>query len=797
MNRILTRIEEFFGQSSALIYQNPWKALALVALFCALFFSQLTKLVIEVSEDSLFHEDDNTYVNYLAFKDQFGRDDVIIVGIKPKAVFDLAFLEKLKRFHQELENKVPFLDEVTSLYNVTSIRGANNELIVENLLENWPGNEAELQQLKNRVMTYPLYKNQIISEDGSFTVMLVEADIFTDDSKSYSEKVRLTAAETNRFADEVRRIAKEYEADDFKIYLAGSPILNQEHVASIGSDVGRMVVLSSLMIFVLLFVVFRRALGVLLPFIVVAVSLLTTLGIMGMMGIPVSPATQAFPPFILAVGIGDSIHVLTIFFRNFQASGNKKEALVQAMKQSGMAILFTSLTTAAGYLSFVQAGLVPISNLGIITPIGVMLALMFTVVLIPALVAILPIKPVGLKRSARVDILLDNLLMATGGFAARNAVKILSVTLVIGVISGIGAYRLKFSQDMMKWFPDKQPVRLNTEMIDRELKSSITLEVIVDTGMTNGLYEPEIMLLLDRMNRFAEGLDDFPVKVAQSTSVVDVLKQIHQALNDNDPAFYAIPESRELIAQELLLFENSGTDDLEKLVDSNFSKARVTIRFPWSDAVDLLPLRERLEKEYQRSFGDTAQIVVTGSVDLSGQAMVGVIKSMANSYLTAGLVIGLMMILLLGSISIGLISLIPNFVPILITLGIMGYFKIPLDLFTILLGGISLGLAVDDTIHFFHHFKRFYRQTNDVEESVRLTMATIGRALAFTTVSIAGGFFLFMAASMTNIANFGFLIGLTLVLAFLADVLIGPALLVVLYGIKTRKAFNPVKREVF
>ncbi|MBU3915567.1 MMPL family transporter [bacterium] len=791
MKTLKYRIEDWFEWLAFYIFHHPWKILGAVAVVCALFMYQIPNVVIDATEESFFHKSDRTFIDYEEFKSQFGRDDVVIIGIKPNELFSVKTLSTLKDLHEDLEKEVPYLNDITSLRGITYITGKESELIVEDLMEQWPQNASELEVFKNKVLSRPYYKNLIISENADFTIIAVEADVFVEPTKGYSEKQKMTKKQMNEFVDSIRRIIPKYHSDDFQIFLSGNPVLDQEHVQSIEHDIGIFMTISTILIFALLFIIFRRASGVLIPMTIVGLSLGVVFGLMALMELAISPATQALPPFILAVGIGDSVHVLTLFYRQMAQNQTKEASIIYAMKHSGLAILFTSLTTAGGYLSFSQAGIVPIADLGIITPIGVMLAYCFTVLLIPAFVSIFSFKVSKKNQKARTTSIIDSVLAASADFAVRHPVKILLITACIVVTSAIGAFRLEFSQDMMAWFPDDQPIRVDTAVIDRELNSSVTLEVIVDTKKQGGLYHPDIMNKLEQLNRFAENMTSDGINVAKSTSIVDILKQIHQALNENNPKFYAVPQNKELIAQELFLFETSGTDDLEELVDSQFSKARVTIRFPWSDAADLLPMRDAILEKYQTVFQGQADVTITGSVNLSAQAMIGLIKSMSTSYLIAGIVIGLMMILLLGSIKIGILSMVPNFIPILVTLGLMGFWGLPIDLFTVLLGGVSLGLAVDDTVHFLYNFQRFFQETGDVRESVKMTIDHIGRAILFTTVSIAGGFFVFQSSNMANIANFGLIIGITLIFAFIADLFISPALMAAVFRSK-QTSQNPM-----
>ncbi|RWX45487.1 MMPL family protein [Candidatus Electrothrix aarhusensis] len=340
-----------------------------------------------------------------------------------------------------------------------------------------------------------------------------------------------------------------------------------------------------------------------------------------------------------------------------------------------------------------------------------------------------------------------------------------------------GITRIKFSHDVVRWYKQDSPIRIASETIDEEMRGSIALEIILDTGKVNGLYDPDLLQRIDNSIGYVEQLHKGKIFAGKAWSITTILKEIHQALNENRPEFYAIPDNPDLIPQEFLLFENSGSDDLEDVTDSQFSKARFTIKVPFQDAVAYTDFIQTVNEHFQQTFPEL-KITTTGMTSIIFQTMARVIRSMAKSYAIALVVITALMILLIGKLRTGLLSMVPNLFPIFLTLGIMGWFQVPLDLFTMLVGSISIGLAVDDTIHFMHNFRRYFEQSGDAKQAVMETLHSTGRAMLITTCVLSLGFFVFMFASMNNLVNFGWLTGFTIITALLADYFIAPALMV-------------------
>jgi predicted RND superfamily exporter protein len=330
----------------------------------------------------------------------------------------------------------------------------------------------------------------------------------------------------------------------------------------------------------------------------------------------------------------------------------------------------------------------------------------------------------------------------------------------------------------LRALPETDTVRTDSELIDRELRGTLSLEIVLDTGVENGLHDPETLNGLERLRVLSKSFNgEGDLYVGKTVSIADVVKEIHQALNGNRPENYAIPQDRQLIAQELLLFENSGSDDLEDLVDSRFQKARFSLKLPYTPPLMFKSFIRDTVSMFREVAGANAEITATGFVTLMTRALNALAVSMLRSYLIALMIITPLMFLILGTFRTGAAAMVPNLAPIVLTLGLMGWVGIPLGLFTLMIGGIAIGLAVDDTIHFMHNFRKYYERSGDVHQSVQETLRTTGHALLVTSMVLSLSFFIFMLADVSDLVIFGFLTGFTIVVAFLADITVSPALM--------------------
>jgi predicted RND superfamily exporter protein len=527
-------------------------------------------------------------------------------------------------------------------------------------------------------------------------------------------------------------------------------------------------------------ILFRRVSGVLLPMIIINAALFSTIGLMSLTGTPIKITTTVIPAFLLSVGVCDSVHVLAIFYRLLVRGQGKRDAIAQALGHSGIPIVMTSLTTIAGVLSFLFADLSAIAEIGIFAAAGVALALVYTIILLPPLLALTPVT--AKYGPPTCTMTMDRCLEAIAVISTRHRKKIALIGCLIFIVFFPAVFLLKFSHNIVAYFPDGSSYKRNLHFIDSRLKGSITLEIVMDTRRENGLHEPEILNRIEAFCRQAETIRQEGIAVGKVFSITDILKEIHQALNENDPAYYRIPQDRRMVAQEFLLFENSGSDDLERIVDSQFSRTRITLKTPWVDAVVCQRFIDGVQRRLSDQFPDSVSIHATGLMALLARAISAAIYSMTKSYLAAFIAITLLMIIMIGNWRIGLASMIPNFLPIITTMGIMGLLDIPLDINSLMIGSIAIGIVVDDTVHFIYNFQKYYERTSNPYEAVRETLLGTGRALLITSLVLCTGFFILMFASLNHLVNFGFFTGITILIALAADFFLMPAIMVFMTG---------------
>lgn len=787
------RIEDWLGAWTRGVIRARWACIALMFALSAGLATKIPDLQIQTSTEEFLFEGDPVRAAYDEFRAQFGQEQIVMVTIAPPEVFDFAFLDELRLLHDELEAEVPYLEDITSLVNARSVYGRGDELVVEDLLENLERTPEALAALRERVLATPSYRDSgLISGDGRRTAILVEVATYSslgvdgddefggfDDEAVPSDvgtekRAFLTGAENSALVEKIKEIVRRHESPDFPVLLGGGTMITHELSIAMQRDIPRFFGGALAAIAIFLIVLFRRFSPVVLSVLVVVPAVLATFGIAAVLGVPFAVTSQLLPSFFLAVGVSYTVHLVTIFLRELGQGEPRELALESAMRHSGLPIAMTALTTAVGMCSFLVAEMRPIATMGGMAALGVVVMFGYALVLLPALLAVLPLRARRHVGSPRIDALLG----AAAAASARRPITMIVATALLATGAVASWSLLQLSSDPIGWFPDEHPFSQAADTLSEHFGGSSSLEVLVDTGVENGLHEPATLARLERLEELVERYKQQGSQLSYTISVADIARETHQALNANDPAYYRLPEERKLLAQELLLFENSGSDDLEKVVDPQFSTARFSIRSLWRNGVDTSAFIAGAEDELRATLDGVAEVELTGMMSVISRTVDATMESMLKSYALALALITPLMIFLIGSLRAGLVSMVPNLVPIFMTLGMMGLTGIPIDMFTLLAGCIAIGLAVDDTIHFITGFRRYLAQGNDPVRAVELTMQSTGRALLFTSVVLTSGFLVLTLSDMLNLFQVGVLTSFAIASAFILDITVTPALLV-------------------
>lgn len=790
----MEKIEKVYGKIGLFFYDRPIKTLLVIFLLVVFFAWQTTYLRQDNSNTAFLKTTHELRKIYMNFMDDFNNSNFALLAVKIKGkngIFHPRHLARLKSLHKDLEKEVPYLQEngVTSIINVRVTETRGDELFVGDFIEKKPTTKKEFENLKKKAISSPLYINSVISANGKIPGIIIEfagriikenrnqEELLADfGSKSITvEKVRyFGAGEAEKAVKKIKEIVNRYETPDFQIAMAGEPMIMDVYNKYTAKDTGKLTVLSSLVIIIFAFICLRRVSGVFLPLIIAQLGLVSVFGAMALLGYPQTLFSAAIPSFMLIIGTMDVIHVLEIFYPEYEKTSSKREALEKAMSHSGLVITLTSLTTAIGLLSLMICLLEVVSEYGIATAIGVILALFYTLTALPATIALLKLK--AKPSSQKNKFWKDKILTFFANFSINNSWKIIGIATILFVISLSLISNMKMTHNLLDYMPDKEKTPSDVKFIDQNLGGSVPLEIILDTGEINGVKNPDF---LSKMEIFTEIIGEQPL-AGKIFSLLYPIKEMNQAMHNNDTDFYRLPDDKNTISQLCLLFEGKS-DDLWKMVDPGYQKTRITVNISWVDLVSIQKFKKEVEKTIINVFGDGVDFQITGVMALLSEAVPQALHGMIKSYLWAGMIITILMILLLRNIKLGIVSMAPNFLPIMIVLATMILAKTPMDLTALVIGVIAIGIVVDDSMHFLYNFKKYFNISGDASIAIHKTFLTTGRAIFTTSVVLSMGFLVLITANLQNNIRFGVYTSAIVIIALLADFLLTPAILNVLF----------------
>lgn len=764
---------------------------------CAYFASQVR---FDNSFEAYFDTEDPAYSVYNWYRSEFGSDEIsYLLYSAPRyqhGPFDLGVMRKIQILTRALEDEVPFVKEVTSLANVEYLEGVPGGLEVFGLLDEFPTSQAELLQIRDRVLAKPIYVDGLVSRDAKFAAIILAMERSSVDPLS---EIKLDPNGGDGISNlypqvtyhKIEEILARPEFTDIEFHHVGDVPLNAIYNEIIGDQSARLGFTAFAIIGLLLFVFFRRPIGVLGPLVVVAMSIMVALAWVGFVGWRLDLMFTITPTLLIAVGVADAVHIISEFRAHHAALGNRRDAARQTLYLVGTPCLLTSLTTAAGFASMSIAPIKAISHFAIYSAIGVLAAFVLSVTLLFVLLSF------GPKRFAR-ESTEDEKLRAKGGhtvlrllsaiprFDVRHRKAIIAFSCLVFVVSAAGISRLRVDSNFLDEFSKEEPVRQATHYVDEIMGGLYGFIYLFDSGTPEGIWDPDVLRDIDRLQAAANRQKPL---VKKTYSVGDLLKDINKTFHEEDAAYYVLPETRKLAAQYLLLYEMSGGEELEDYLSSDFSRASLELRCRAVESSILARMAGDLDAYLQEHPPQASTVTVTGIGALWLKLQEYITTSQIRGFLLAFTVIGVLMCLLFKSVKTGLIAMVPNVAPVVLTLGGMGWADLPLDYTRLLIATVAIGISVDDTIHHMTRFHLEFRRYGSYEKALHAATLDVGRALFITSVVLVAGFLVFLHARLDSIANFGSLLSGTIFAALLADFFLMPALVL------TFKPFGPESKQ--
>ena len=715
---------------------------------------------VDNSLETWFLEGDPTVEAYRAFQRDFGNDEVAVVALyHGDGVFQPAFLERLATLTAELE-AIDGIRRTSSLAAVDDIRSDEFTLEVGPLMAAVPATDEELRTLEARVMGDPLLVDRLISSDGKTALIVAQMEDASD------MDVRRDAI----LAQVEETLEQGVHGSDIETHLGGLGVVYDALNRISTRDSTLFMSLCYLLVIGVLVLLFRRLGPVVLALGIVLVTMLTVMGLYGAAQLDINMITMVLPTSVVIVGIADSIHVL-FHVAEERRKGTDLARTRRALAFIVMPCLFTSLTTAVGFASLVTARTEVIRQLGLFAAGGVLVAFLVTVAAASAALS----SPRFAPRPMTVgEGGLSRALAALCRFSVAHRGAVLGLAGVLVLLGAYGVSQVRVDTFSIGFLKQSHPVRVDSDRIEERFGNYVPMEFTVEAHGPHGVRDPELLSRIDAWQRSME--DD--ERVSWTSGLPDVVKRLNQVLRDGKPEDFAVPDSGAALEQGLLLYESDPDNDMVHLTDAGQKRVRVTAGVEMTTAQGFLALKEDLTAEGEAILGDVGTIQPTGYLPLYCQIIDYIVQSQISSFSLAFVVIFALMVLVFRSLRLGALSVLPNTFPVFLTLGLMGIAGIHLDLGTVTIAAVVIGIVVDDTIHFLYRYKvELQAARGDHERAVERTCATAGAAMTATTLILAAGFLVLTLASVKSVIYFGLLTSTAMVAGLLGDLIIMPALL--------------------
>ncbi len=699
----------------------------------------------------------------------FPSKEFIFIGIQGENLFSPNHLEEVWTLSKSLEDN-PDIYKVMSPTNVSLIRGTEDGMMVEDILNGPPKTDKEIRTFKNRLFHSDLALGNLVARDSSmFGIMLLLKN----------------STDAGDFVDQIIPKVEDFDkGTDLSLILAGKPVVSHYVGLGMQRDMSTFFMGGLGVIFILLLIIFRNIRGIMIPLSVVILSVIWTMGMMAILGVPMSHSTEILPILIMAIAVADSIHIVTHYYANALMEKDRKKLTAMTMADMNSPVIMTSLTTMAGFLALGTVGVESIITLGVFTATGVLFALILSLTFVPAWLSVLAIPKRMLKQDGNP--FFARLMMGWGRWLNGHKSILAPFSIVIILLSVWGFSRLEHSFSSIGNFPEDHPIRVAQQMVNDHFAGTTSFQIMVEGKEPDQIKDPQIL-------RDMAGLKTLALQqphVGDVQSLADFVKRINKVLHQDNETYDVIPAEKEvvdytdlvekdgkwveetvrdtvqgkdLVAQYLNLYEMSGKpDEMANLVDYGYQHAKISVLINTDDQAKLRSIDQTLE-DYLHSHFKGANVAVTGMAKLVLVVDALIVSGQVYSILASLFLVWLLTTFMFKSPVVGLFNTIPLLFAMLVNFTIMGLTGINVNLETMMISSIAIGVGVDYAIHFIYRYRLKLSQSGGYDTALVDTMQDSGVAIAFNSFVVAAGFAIIALSQFVAIMQMGVLITLTMI----------------------------------
>lgn len=759
--------------------ERPKTSLTLGFLLFFLFAPFVIYTELDFSAQAWLSNDDPYIEKLNEFENLFGNDERLIVLMELKdelTVFEPDVIHSLSELTEQMW-LVPEVVRVESLTNFHWSYAEGDELITEPFIpEELQGDASFLKQRERDALEHRVIPGVYFSKDLKSAIIYGRISYNPNKPSDFA-----------KIYEGAKELIGPFENDKrFKLHLLGEPVLSQTFQYTSFKDLGTMLPFLFFLIIVYLAFSFRSIIGILIPLTIIVTSIGFTLGLIGLLGIKANSLTFVLPSILMAIAIADSVHLLTTFFDQHLKGAMIKDAALKSMEKNLYPIFLTSISTAIGFASLVSSNIVPVSDLGLLAAAGTMSAMFFSYFLVIPILIIFMNRQVGKKTSINQRMLKRDTVRNYISWVDQHKVKILFSFAVMAILSTwIGALNT-IDSNPFSYFKASDPLSKANVYTLEHYGGVGGPELVINSGKQEGIKDPDF---LKEVDSFQNWLIEKPY-INSVMSVVNILKEMNQALYQGNVEEYKINDQREVIAQELFLYTLGLPQgmDINNQVDLEQKNLRLSMLWEVQNSAESLVKIKEIEEEADKRGLD---ILVTGKAILFQRMNNYVVNTFFTSISMALVLITIILIFVFKSVKVGLLSLIPNFVPVVFGAALLTILKIPIDIGCAIVASVTLGIAVDDTIHYLAHYNKLVSQGTDKFEALVEVMATTGLALIITSLILVSCFGIFIFANLMPNVHFGVLCAFVISMALVCDLLILPAIILLGRKIKITETNKP------
>jgi predicted RND superfamily exporter protein len=697
----------------------------------------------------------------------FGGARIVGIAVIPKqgGIFQPAVLAKIQRITDAVESMPGVVrSNVLSItaQRAKAIRGTADAMEVQQLMGDIPDSPEAIQELRDRIASQPFYTPLIVSKNGDAAAILA-------DFREGTDTFLLNTVIHKKLSEIIAR-----EADDTaEIHISGMPIW-LSYLDQFAHEMPLYLLIAIIIIGLIHYEAFRTIQAMLLPLVTALLSVIWSLGWLGLSGLPMDTWNSMTPILVLAVAAGHAVQILKRYYEEYEKIGDNHAAIVEAVVKVGHAMIFAGVAASIGFASLALFEIRTIRVFGLITAAGILSALVIEMTFIPAIRSLLPPPKSGRARESQLSFL-DRLIKWISATVLARPKTILAIGIAISILSMLGSLKLVVNNSFNAAMPQGHPYRIAEGAINRFLGGANTMSILIDSNQIDGIKRPDVLRAMNKLQAF---LNNEPW-VGTTQSIADYIKRINQAMHGDNPSYYKIPEDQSMVGQYLFMYSLSGgTDDFDMVVDKDYQKAVIRVFAKNDDHVFIKNLFQKTASEASRIFPSDIKVSVAGGT-------LGVAYGLNETIVRQKMInVGqiLLIIFLFGSYVFrspvaGLYILIPSTLAMLVNWGVMGITGIPLSLGTATTSALTVSIGADYAIYVLYRFHEEARSVGDIRGQVERVLLSTGKAVFYVSSAIAAGYAILIFTGLLYYRQLGGLVSSSMVLSSLAAVTLLPAML--------------------